>query len=304
MNCQLLSPWCLVFGVEVERGVALYPAIGPTPPPGTPLPGTCTAVWTSFCTTNWVMGDSPSGTVIGPSGGVMKRGSEAKKNIHAAVVFAMPEFFPPVCAPAGVVMPVVDYGYAAIRIMKGSTKTNWAPFSVKADNGNPSVVFVPYAPVTVLNQRHCCDVVPAGSILNVNVAPSSVFLGMSAGDFAGSVAMIALDVAKDAIKGLIPGYSDNEVVGALIDMAKDLLRAANKEWGDDVFGEKGQGIAERVVKYAADPAEAAVDLASLLAGVGTAKVQGKDAKEGVTDSDGISDAAGEGVAELVDSVFD
>ncbi len=192
--CMPVRTKCIVLGQE------LHDALGTLlMPPAPPVPFTPSAItlWLSASPTYYGVGDAPVASVVICGEPAVNKGADTTfLRPHVVVVGMVP--------PNVQVGPIIDLGFFVLVIAVGGTKPAWGPRSVQAGSKSIAVMAIPYSPICPFNQMICndpCDL-PIGLGLQM---PSSVFVGMTLGDYALCLVNIVADMLLTFILNMLFG---------------------------------------------------------------------------------------------------
>jgi hypothetical protein len=227
---------CVVIGRE------LHGALGTStvPPPPVPFTPSNMSFWLSASPTHYGCGDLPVPDVIICGEPAVNKGADTKyRRPHLVVIGMLP--------PTVLVGPVVDLGFIILVIAVGCTKPIWGPSSVQAGAKSIAVIGIPYSPVSPINQLICSD--PCDLPIGISVQmPSSVFVGMTLGDYLKCLVSIAVDMLLSFILNLI--FGGLEFLGNFI--SKRLLQVIEKSLGPKLLKVFGKGLAnvtEKITEF-------------------------------------------------------
>ncbi len=234
--CMPVRTKCVVLGRE------LHGALGTQTPPGIPFTPSKMTLWLSASPTHYGMGDPPVPDVIICGEPAVNKGADTKYlRPHVVVVGVVP--------PTVLVGPIIDLGFIILVIAVGGTKPVWGPRSVQAGAKSIAVIAIPYSPFCPFNQMICsdpCDM-PIGVALQM---PSSVFVGMTLGDYALCILSIAADMVLSFLLNVLFGGLD--FVGDFLGkMSKGLMSKLIKLFGKAFFKVLSKGVdwaTERIVR--------------------------------------------------------
>ena len=192
--CMPVRTKCVVLGAE------LHDALGTLVPPGTPFTPSKISLWLSASATYYGFGDKPVEKVMICGEPAVNKGADTTFcRPHVSVVGMFP--------PNVQVKPITDLGFFVLVILAGGTKPVWGPRSVQADSKSVAVISIPYSPFCPFNQMICSD--PCDMPIGVSLQmPSSVFVGMTLGDYALCVINIVADMLISLLLNMIFGGMD------------------------------------------------------------------------------------------------
>ena len=231
--CMPVRTKCLVLGRELHG--ALGTLIAPPAPP-VPFKSSTMSLWLSASTTHYGIGDPPVPDVIICGEPAVSKGADSKYlRPHVVVVGVIP--------PNVQVGPIVDLGFIILVIAVGCTKPIWGPRSVQASAKSVAVIAIPYSPFCPFNQLICSD--PCDMPIGVSLQmPSSVFVGMSLGDYLACMVSIAADMLLSFILNLL--FGGLEFLGTFI--GKKLFTQLEKTLGPKLLGVFGKGLGKYTEK--------------------------------------------------------
>jgi len=227
---------CVVIGTEFHD--ALGTLVAPPAPPVPCTPSNIT-IWCSASTTYYGIGEKPVANVIICGEPAVNKGADTTYARPHVVMFG-------VAPPNVIVGPVVDWGFFILVIAAGGTKPVWGPRSVQAGAKSIAVFAIPYSPYCPFNQMICNDPfdIPLGVGLQM---PSSVFVGMTLGDYALCIVNIVADMLLSFLLNMLFGGLDflGDFIGK---MSKGFTRKLIKIFGKKFFKILSKGM-ERITQW-------------------------------------------------------
>jgi hypothetical protein len=233
--CMPVRTKCVVIGTELHD--ALGTLIAPPAPPVPCTPSKIT-LWTSASTTYYGIGEKPVAKVMICGEPAVNKGADTTYARPHVVMFG-------IAPPNVIVGPVVDWGFFILVIAMGGTKPVWGPRSVQADSKSIAVFAIPHSPYCPFNQMICNDPfdIPLGVGLQM---PSSVFAGMTLGDYALCIVNIVADMLLSLLLNMIFGGLDflGDFIGKKLaaSLGKLLNRKLLKIFGKKIFKFINKGL--------------------------------------------------------------
>jgi hypothetical protein len=246
--CMPVRTKCVVLGRE------LHDALGTLLPASVPFTPSKISLWLSASATYYGFGDKPVAKVMICGEPAVNKGADTTFcRPHVSVIGMVP--------PNVQVNPIADLGFFVLVILAGGTKTVWGPRSVQADSKSVAVIAIPYSPFCPFNQMICSD--PCDMPIGVSLQmPSSVFAGMTLGDYALCVVNIAADMLLSFILNMIFGGMDflgdfigkkltaklSKILGPKLLKVLDFLAARFEKLTDWLINKLGAKIGRRLGK--------------------------------------------------------
>ncbi len=227
--CMPVRTKCVVIGTDMHGALGTLIAPPAPPVPFTPSEKT---IWISASTTHYGVGDPPVPDVILCGERAVNKGADTKYLRPHVVVFGL-------VPPNVIVGPIVDWGFFLLVIAVGCTKPIWGPRSVQAGAKSIAVIAIPYSPYCPINQLICTD--PCDLPIGVGLQmPSSVFVGMTLGDYAMCLVSIAADMLLSFLVNQL--FAGLKLLGNFL--GKKLLQQLGKSLGPKLFMALSKALAK------------------------------------------------------------